>query len=59
MKKKKINWKTTLAGIGVILSALLPVVGIPIATATAIATALGGVGLILAKDGDNNEDEPK
>lgn len=42
--------KTSLVGLGVILNALLPLFGIDVVTVTAIASALGGLGLILSKD---------
>ena len=42
--------KTSLMGLGVILTAILPLVGVPVAVVTGIASALGGVGLLLSKD---------
>lgn len=53
---KRRNWKTSIAGIATILAAIatpiLPVVGVPAAIVSAIATALAGVGLVAAKDHD-------
>jgi hypothetical protein len=51
--------KTTFAGIAVIIGALLPVIGVPVATAIAISTACTGLGLILSKDADVTGTEGK
>lgn len=54
LNNSKRNWKTTIVGVGIIVGAILPIVGVPVATVTAIVTALGGLGLILAKDADKS-----
>jgi hypothetical protein len=53
------NWKTTLAGVATIASAILPVVGVPVDICTAIVSAIGGLGLVLAKDADKTGVEAK
>jgi hypothetical protein len=50
---------STWAGLGVIAGAVLPVVGVPVATVAAIVSALGGVAVIVRDPGspkDNDAD---
>lgn len=53
------NWKTTVAGIGAILTAVGTVAvalahGTPVDWSTAIAAIMAGIGLIAAKDAKGN-----
>jgi hypothetical protein len=53
------NWKTTVAGIGAILTAVGTVAvalshGTPVDWSTAIAAVMAGIGLIAAKDAKGN-----
>ena len=56
MKSFLANWKTTVTGAGMILlgvSSLLGVtIGAPMSPDAAIASIMGGLGLLFAKDGD-------
>jgi hypothetical protein len=50
MHKIPRSWKTTLAGLFVVASAILPVVGVPAAICTAVGSIAAGLGLVVAKD---------
>jgi hypothetical protein len=56
------NWKTSLAGLGAILTALADVAhslstGAPINWSADLPAIVGGVGLLLAKDGSTHSTE--
>lgn len=51
--KKPLNWKTTIAGIGVLAAGtILPVVGVPAAICTALGAFFTGILGLSAKDHD-------
>jgi Na+-translocating ferredoxin:NAD+ oxidoreductase RnfE subunit len=50
--KRRLKEPSTYAGLAVLVSALCPLFGVAAATTTAIATALGGVA-VLVKEGNN------
>lgn len=44
---RRLREPSTWAGLGVIAGAVLPLVGVPVATVTAVVSALGGVAVIV------------
>lgn len=49
--RQRLREPSTWAGIAAICGALLPIVGVPVATVAAIASALGGVAVIVRDPG--------
>ncbi len=48
---RRLREPSTWAGLAAIAAALLPVVGVPVATVAAVASALGGVAVIVRDPG--------
>lgn len=49
--RRRLKEPSTWAGLAAIAGALLPIVGVPVATVAAIASALGGVAVIVRDPG--------
>ena len=52
MKNMLKNWKTTLSGVALVITGISMYINNPASSTEAITAILGGIGLIVAKDGD-------